>query len=45
MRIPIMTAVLLMLMSLAVDVYIFFDIRSFAARARRHLYCWIYGVS
>lgn len=40
-----MTAVLLMLMSLVVDVYIFFDIRSFAARARRHLYCWIYGVS
>lgn len=45
MRIPVVAAILLLVLSVTVDVYILCDIRKYAARKRRNLYSWIYGVS
>lgn len=44
MRIPVVAAAVLLVLSFAVDLYIWWDIRRYAARSRRGVYSWIYGV-
>ena len=45
MRVPIITALLLVALSVLTDIYIFRDIRQYCLERMRKLWLWLYGIS